>query len=161
MDKKVWSTLVALIVVLIIAIGGYSIYHNSHKTTSSSSNTGNATSTSTNSNVASVNNTVLITKTSSSQGSYLTSPNGMTLYTYSADGYNSSNCSGGCLTAWPAYQDKGSTTSLPAGVSTIKRSDNGQIQYTYKGKPLYFYVGDKSAGQITGSGIAGWSVAKP
>jgi predicted lipoprotein with Yx(FWY)xxD motif len=49
---------------------------------------------------------------------------------------------------------------VPTNVGTITRTDGG-VQYTYKKMPLYYYVGDTSAGQITGDGVNGFSVAKP
>ncbi|HTB48698.1 MAG TPA: hypothetical protein VK712_01300 [Verrucomicrobiae bacterium] len=84
----------------------------------------------------------------------------MALYTYGADTSGTSNCTGSCLSSWPAYQDTGSTAGLPTGISTIKRTDNGEIQYTYNGMPLYTFVGD-SSGQVTGNGVSNFSVAKP
>jgi hypothetical protein len=36
-------------------------------------------------------------------------------------------------------------------IGTTKRSD-GASQVTYKGHPLYYYITDKSAGQVTGQG---------
>jgi predicted lipoprotein with Yx(FWY)xxD motif len=107
-----------------------------------------------------VNNAVLTTKTASSIGNYLADPNGRALYTYNADTPGVSNCTGGCLAAWPAYQDKGSTTGLPTGVGTIKRSDNGEIQYTYQGLPLYYFIND-SGGTVTGNGVENFRVAMP
>jgi len=86
-------------------------------------------------------------------------PNGQALYTYAMDTSGVSNCTGSCISTWPAYQDKGSTTNLPAGVGVIKRSDNGEMQYTYNGKPLYTFVNDHN-GQATGNGIASFSIAK-
>jgi len=148
MKKAVVGILLAVLV-----IGGvYLIFHKTPKSTTTAS--------SISSNAPAVNNAVLVTKTNSSIGQYLTDPNGNTLYTYAADSSGVSNCMGSCLTAWPAYQDKGSTTSLPAGVSTIKRTDNGQIQYTYYGMPLYYFAGD-SSGQVTGNGVQNFQVAKP
>ena len=35
-------------------------------------------------------------------GDYLVGPNGMTLYTFDHDTLDTSNCSGRCITAWPA-----------------------------------------------------------
>jgi predicted lipoprotein with Yx(FWY)xxD motif len=108
----------------------------------------------------SINNAVVITKNLAGIGAYLAEPNGYALYTYNSDRPGVSNCTGSCLSIWPAYQDKGSTTNLPAGIGTIKRADNGEIQYTYKGMPLYTFVSDKPD-QVTGNGVAGFSVARP
>lgn len=147
------SNIIITIIVLIVLVGGgYALFHKSNKstnTTSSSQNTAPA-----------VNNAVLITKTNSSLGQYLADPSGKALYTYNSDSSGVSNCTGSCLAAWPAYQDKGSTTNLPAGVATIKRTDNSQIQYTYNGMPLYYFVSDQP-GQVTGDGVQNFKVAKP
>jgi predicted lipoprotein with Yx(FWY)xxD motif len=162
--NKGTQALVGLIVLVVVVIGGYAIFHKSSKTTSynapaanTKSSTGQAASAANN---AAVNNAVLTTKTSSSVGSYLADPNGNTLYTYGADTSGTSNCTGSCLSTWPAYKDTGATTGLPTNVSTIKRSDNSETQYTYKGKPLYTFVSD-SQGQVSGDGVNGFSVAKP
>jgi predicted lipoprotein with Yx(FWY)xxD motif len=140
-------------VVLVLAVGGYAMLHKSSKTTSTS-NSGSQ------SQVAAVNNAVLTTKTSSSVGQYLADPSGKALYTYGGDSSGVSNCKGSCLASWPAYVATGSTANLPKGVSTIKRSDNGQTQYAYNGMPLYYFVSD-SQGQVTGNGVSNFSVAKP
>lgn len=154
MNKTIVGIIVALIVV---AGGGYAIFHKSSKPASTGSTTSKSSTTS---KAPAVNNAVLITKTDSAAGQYLADPSGNTLYTYDKDTSGVSNCTGSCLASWPAYVDKGATTGLPAGVGTIKRSDNGQVQYTYNGMPLYYFVSD-SAGQVTGDGVENFSVAKP
>jgi predicted lipoprotein with Yx(FWY)xxD motif len=146
--KKV---IIAIVVVIILAVGGILIFGSSSKPASNSTSQNN---------VAAVNDGIVLTKTNSSVGQYLTNPDGRTLYTYNADTSGVSNCTGSCLVAWPAYQDTGSTTGLPAGISTIKRTDNGQTQYTYNGLPLYFFASE-SAGQVTGNGVQNFTVAKP
>jgi predicted lipoprotein with Yx(FWY)xxD motif len=160
MQKKgIW---ISIVIVVIVVIAGIAIFHKSPKPapTSTSSNSASNSSTSNQTSSTTVNNSVLITKTSSSVGSYLADPNGNTLYTDGSGSTGVSNCTSSCLSAWPVYQDKGSTTGLPTNVSTIKRSDNGEIQYTYKGMPLYYFTSD-SQGQVTGNGVSGFSVAKP
>jgi len=151
--KKGSSTIIAIIVVIVVIIGGYAIFHKSNKSTRHGT-------TSSRSNPPAVNNAVLTTKTDSSLGQYLADPSGKALYTYGGDSSGVSNCTGSCLATWPAYQDMGSTSGLPSGVSTLKRSDNGQTQYTYNGKPLYYFVSD-STGKVTGNGIDNFSIAKP
>ena len=46
-----------------------------------------------------------------------------------------------------------------AKLGTSKRTD-GQIQVTYNGHPLYYYIADTQPGQTTGQGLnqfgAGW-----
>jgi predicted lipoprotein with Yx(FWY)xxD motif len=160
--KNMW---IALVVIVIVVVGGYAIFHKSPKTPTTSTYltpSSNSATTQTggsyrDTSSAAVNNAVLVTKTNSNVGSYLADPSDNTLYT---DGTATSNCAGPCLSAWPAYQDKGATTGLPTNVSTVTRSDNGEIQYAYKGLPLY-YFGSDSPGQVTGNGVSGFSVAKP
>jgi predicted lipoprotein with Yx(FWY)xxD motif len=152
--KKNSAMLIGIIVVLVVIAGGYVILHKSSKTTVASS------SSSQKSNAPAVNNAVLVTKTDSSLGSYLAEPNGDPLYTYASDSSGVSNVTGSLLASWPAYQDTGSTTGLPSGVGTLKRADNGQMQFTYNGMPLYTFVAD-SNGQVTGNGVSNFSVAKP
>src|SRR5665213_1419523 len=117
------STIIGIVVVLALIIGGYAIFHKSPKPAA-----GTGSSNSSNS-AATINNSVLVSKTDSKLGSYLAEPNGDPLYTYGGDSSGVSNVSGSLLASWPAYQDTGSTSGLPSGVGTIKRTDNGQIQF--------------------------------
>ena len=151
--KKSSSMIIGIVVVIIVAVGAYAIFHKS-------SNTASNTSTTT-SQASGTKNAVVITKTDSKLGQYLSEPSGRgPLYTYNADTAGVSNCTGSCLATWPAYIDTSSTTNLPAGIGTIKRSDNGQKQYTYNGLPLYTFIGDTS-GHPTGNGVDNFKLATP
>ena len=154
MDKKYVWIIVTIVVVVGAAIGGYFVSHQSTAKTLTNPLASKSTT------VAPVDNSVILTKTKSGIGQYLTDPKGNTLYIYNADTKGVSNCSGSCLALWPAYVDKGSTTNLPAGIGVIKRTDNGDYQYTYNGLPLYYYIND-SNGQVSGNGVANFSVARP
>jgi len=154
--KRSSMPIIVIIVLIVLAGGAYALFHKSPKASTGTK----STTSSTQSTAPAVNNAVLITKTASGIGQYLADPSGKALYTFGGDSSGVSNCTGSCLADWPAYQDKGSTTGLPAGVSTITRTDNGQIQYTYMGKPLYYFVSD-SQGKVTGNGDDNFSVAKP
>lgn len=97
---------------------------------------------------------------------YLTGPDGMTLYIFDKDTEaNKSACAaGGCLSTWPALIATGTPTA-GAGVSgtlaTFAR-DDGTMQVSYKGKPLYYYAPDTKVGDTTGDGVGGiWHLAKP
>ena len=101
------------------------------------------------------------TASSATLGTYLTGPNGMALYTHAGDSATSSTCTGGCASAWPPL----STTGQPAAGSgvtgqlgTLTRAD-GTVQVTYGGLPLYYWQGDTKAGDVTGNGVAGFSLA--
>ncbi len=154
--KRSTTWLVGIVAILIILIGGYGIFHKSPAKTITSKQT---SSSNTNSNLE-VNNSVLITKTSSALGYYLAEPNGDALYTYDGDTTGVTNVTGSLLASWPAYQDTGATTGLPTSVGTIKRTDNGELQYTYNGLPLYTFVAD-SSGQVTGNGVSNFTIARP
>lgn len=99
-------------------------------------------------------------------GNYLTNSTGWTLYIYTKDTPNNGNstCYSTCATYWPPFYVNGSTLSIPSNLnesafSTIKRTD-GTIQLTYKGYPLYYYAGDKKAGDTNGQGLGGnWFAA--
>jgi len=110
----------------------------------------------------SASDNIYLTKTDASKGVYMTDFAGMTLYTYDKDTKGVSNCSGGCLVAWPAYTS-GATAqgTFPANITVITRSD-GSKQFAWKGMPLYYYAKDKVAGDITGDGVGGvWHIVKP
>ncbi|WP_242345386.1 COG4315 family predicted lipoprotein [Anaeromyxobacter terrae] len=97
-------------------------------------------------------------------GSYLTDDKGMTLYVFKKDSEGKSACAGACVTNWPIYHRE---KVEPAGgasaadFKTITREDRKK-QTTYKGKPLYTFVGDKKPGDTNGQGVMdAWSVAAP
>ncbi len=83
---------------------------------------------------------------------------GLTVYTFTEDEKDSgeSNCTGGCLEAWPALTvATGETPTGGPGVDaaklgTITREDNGDIQVTYDGLPLYFFQNDEAPGDLNG-----------
>ena len=83
--------------------------------------------------------------------------NGMTLYNFTKDTKDSgtSACTGGCLETWPALTvAAGETPVAGDGVTgtlgTITRTDDGSIQVTYNGLPLYFFKNDKAPGDLNG-----------
>jgi predicted lipoprotein with Yx(FWY)xxD motif len=109
----------------------------------------------------------VMAKTLGSQTILVAGSNGMTVYTFTKDTANSgqSTCSGGCLTKWPALTvPAGATATADSGVTgqlgTIKRADDGSLQVTYNGLPLYFYAGDKAPGDTNGS-YPNWNLVKP
>jgi predicted lipoprotein with Yx(FWY)xxD motif len=95
-------------------------------------------------------------------GSFLVDAKGMTLYLFTKDTANTSNCYDKCATAWPPLL----TTDKPAAgdgvdaslLGTTKRTD-GTTQVTYNGWPLYYYQKDKAPGDVTGQDVGGvWFV---
>ncbi|HCX81214.1 MAG: hypothetical protein A3E00_09465 [Curvibacter sp. RIFCSPHIGHO2_12_FULL_63_18] len=77
---------------------------------------------------------------------------GRTVYIFDKDTPGKSNCSGGCLTAWPAFVAKDGAT--PVGDFTLIDA-NGAKQWAVKGKPLYYFVGDTKPGDRNGEGSGG------
>jgi predicted lipoprotein with Yx(FWY)xxD motif len=91
-----------------------------------------------------------------SLGNVLVNASGMTLYLLTADKPGTSTCSAQCLAYWPpeAALEPG---TKPAGVTApIGRTDTttGTPMTTVGGWPLYTFIGDKAAGQVTGEGMA-------
>lgn len=98
---------------------------------------------------------VTIKTMTTSKGVVLTTASGKTLYWFNKDAMGQSRCNGSCASYWPPLLGKSATVvgaSLPHALGAIKRAD-GQMQITYDGHPLYTYVGDTTAGQLTGNGL--------
>ena len=99
-------------------------------------------------------------------GDYLVDQDGMTLYYFAEDDPNSesSNCGSTCTQNWPPFHT--GQIIIPDELSwfdfdTITLED-GSAQTTYKGWPLYYYVGDYAPGEINGQGMDGvWFAAGP
>jgi predicted lipoprotein with Yx(FWY)xxD motif len=154
--KKNTAILIGVAVIIVLVVGGFALFHKSDNKTPATTTSSAAQKTT----ASTADNAVFVTKNDSALGAYLADPSGKPLYTYDKDAANTSNCTGSCLSNWPAYQATSSSASLPSGVSTIKRTDNGQTQYTYNGMPLYYFTGD-TAGNVTGNGVEIFTVAKP
>lgn len=89
---------------------------------------------------------------------FLVDDEGRTLYLFTNDTPNSgtSSCTGDCLAAWPAVVV---TDAAIAGegvdatlLGTITR-DDGTMQATYNGWPLYYYASDVAPGDMLGQGL--------
>ncbi len=98
-------------------------------------------------------------------GSILTDELGNTLYFFTRDAQAGvSACNGGCANAWPIFYVENPTLANgldSSDFNTIMR-DDGSMQTTYKGWPLYLYQNDSTPGDINGEGINDvWFVAKP
>lgn len=98
-------------------------------------------------------------------GDVLVDGDGMTLYLFTQDPDGESVCEDDCLAAWPPLLVEDDPTpgdgvdeSL---VSTITR-DEGAIQVTYDGAPLYTWASDQEPGDVTGQGVQDvWFVVAP
>jgi predicted lipoprotein with Yx(FWY)xxD motif len=97
-------------------------------------------------------------------GQILTGGNGYTLYVFTNDAVNQSNCSGACATVWPPLLVSNGQINYPSGLpgafGAIARAD-GTLQVTYNGMPLWYYAEDSAPGGTYGQGINGkWFVAQ-
>lgn len=96
-----------------------------------------------------------VSSRTTSIGNAITSANGHTLYLFRGDHGTTSECYGQCASYWPPLLTSGSPKASgrvkASLLGTTKRKD-GKLQVTYKGHPLYTYVGDKKAGQTSGEG---------
>jgi len=88
--------------------------------------------------------------------------NGMTLYTFDRDvsGSGKSVCNGPCATLWPPLLAMDNESA--GGDYSVVVRDDGKKQWSYKGKPLYFWSKDQKPGDRTGDGFNNvWRAAKP
>jgi len=107
---------------------------------------------------------VTITTRSTSLGLILANAHGRTIYLFTRDTANTSRCGSTCRKTWPRVL----TSGAPVAGTGIRKSKLGQTaahQVTYYGHPLYYYVGDTSAGQHKGQGLSSfngrWWVVSP
>ena len=106
---------------------------------------------------------------SSRLGQILVDSKGRTVYLFVADSGATSSCnSAACVQYWPPVLTAGAPSAGagadPALLGTTQRKD-GTAQVTYAGHPLYYFITDKKAGDVTGQGINGfggpWYVVSP
>ena len=89
-----------------------------------------------------------------SLGSVLVDGAGRTLYVFTKDEKNKSNCAGACAATWPALYG---TPTAGAGVTGAKLGSfataDGKTQATIDGQPLYYYGADTAAGDAKGQNV--------
>jgi predicted lipoprotein with Yx(FWY)xxD motif len=98
-------------------------------------------------------------------GLFLVDGKGMTLYEYTKDAGNTSNCYGQCAVNWPPLLTTGAPQGgpgvTPSLLGTTTRTD-GKTQVTFSGHPLYYFIKDQKPGDVTGQGVGGvWYVLSP
>ncbi len=114
---------------------------------------------------ASAPGTVTALRSVGSLGPILVGPNGNTLYMFLSDTTSMSTCNGSCAQNWPPL----TTTDTPRGATGISQSllgtikrQNGTLQVTYHGHPLYAFIADSGPGMANGENIdafgAKWEV---
>ena len=103
---------------------------------------------------------------SSGAGQIVVDAKGMSIYFFTKDVKDSgtSACTGACITAWPPVlteSDSPAVEGVTGTVGTIATPE-GKKQVTVNGLPVYYYVQDKAAGDITGQGVNDvWYLVSP
>lgn len=103
-------------------------------------------------------------------GPILVDGQGHALYVLSNDTQNSgtSACTGDCATEWPALLTEGAPTAgegVDASLLGTITRDDGTMQVTYNGRPLYRFHEDMAAGDTNGQGVSDefgeWHLVSP
>ncbi|BCX05436.1 MAG: hypothetical protein KatS3mg053_3374 [Candidatus Roseilinea sp.] len=98
-------------------------------------------------------------------GNVLVGPNGLTLYAFANDKKNESTCYDACAANWPPLLTDVTPlaeTGVNARLLGVTKRTDGTTQVTYNGMPLYYWVNDKTPGDLLGQGVRGvWFVVAP
>lgn len=101
-------------------------------------------------------------------GQILVDDKGMTVYLFVADTGTASTCYTSCATIWPPLLTNGAPqagTGADASLLGTTTRNDGKVEVTYAGHPLYYFVQDKASGDATGQGVNGfgglWWVLTP
>ena len=85
-------------------------------------------------------------------GTFLIDASGRTLYLFTVDERNKSNCLGGCALAWPPLLSVGEPAAgegiASERLATIALED-GSSQVVYNGWPLYYFAPDRRPGDTS------------
>ena len=88
-------------------------------------------------------------------GEVLVDGDGMTLYLFDPDEQGESTCYDDCADAWPPLIDEDPVAGDgvdEALLGTTER-DDGSLQVTYDGWPVYLWASDQEPGDATGQGV--------
>ena len=102
-------------------------------------------------------------------GQVLVDSKGRTVYLFAADSGTKSTCnSSACVQYWPPVLTTGAPqagTRVNASLLGTTTRPDGTTEVTYAGHPLYYFISDNKAGDVTGQGINGfggpWYVVSP
>ena len=106
-----------------------------------------------------------ISVANSRYGKIIVDGSSRTLYLFDIERDHMPICNSACAVAWPPLLAPSGAASAPgldeALIATVARND-GSLQLTYNGHPLYYYAGDHSAGEIKCQAViefgGGWYV---
>ena len=99
-------------------------------------------------------------------GTYMTNETFFTLYHYLGDppGKGMSTCYDNCSKNWPPFYSENLTVNpeLKSRDFDVINRDDGKRQLTYKGWPLYLFIGDTKPHETRGQAVNGvWFVINP
>jgi len=104
------------------------------------------------------------TRDDSTLGTVLADSAGMSLYMFKRDTADVSTCTGNCAATWPPLLVQGDPVAgdrLLGSLGVLTRDDGG-MQVTYDGMPLYYYASDTQPGDTKGQGVGGaWYLVTP
>lgn len=103
---------------------------------------------------------------STAAGQVVVDAQGMSVYFFTKDVKDSgaSACTGACIAAWPPVLTESDTPAVEGMTGTVGTisTPEGKKQVTVNGLPVYYYVKDKAAGDITGQGVNDvWYLVSP
>lgn len=99
-------------------------------------------------------------------GDILADAAGRTLYMFTRDSDGESACYDDCAEAWPPLTIESGmslqgASGVGADVGTVER-DDGRLQVTANGMPLYYFVNDEEPGDARGMGVVNaWFLLRP
>ncbi|WP_277213577.1 COG4315 family predicted lipoprotein [Isoptericola croceus] len=108
----------------------------------------------------------VLATTDSELGTIVVDGEGMTVYYFTPDepGSGVSVCEDECLINWPpvhAQDEDPQVDGVTAEVGTITGND-GELQVTLDGRPVYLFVGDEAPGDVAGQAVEDvWWVVAP
>ena len=151
------TTVLAAGVLVLSGCGAGGSSDNSAAGSSTAAGSSSAGSSAAGSSSAATADALLKTASTSSYGTIVVDNSGKTVYMFDKDVQNSgkSNCSGPCLVAWPAViatSANPEVDGVTGKVGTITR-DDGTVQVTLDGWPLYYWKDDKAPGDTIGQGV--------
>jgi predicted lipoprotein with Yx(FWY)xxD motif len=109
------------------------------------------------------NGDVVVGTATSELGTILVDGDGLTLYLFDNDTDGESVCHDDCAATWPPLLGD-ATVGGEADASLLGTTsrDDGAVQVTYAGMPLYHYAGDGQPGDVAGQGLGDvWWVIAP
>ena len=92
------------------------------------------------------------------KGTIMVDAKGMTLYSFDKDVVGKSNCNNKCAVEWPPLMAEADAKA--SGDWTIVIRDDKSQMWAYKGHPLYTFLDDKKAGEVTGDKKDGFHIVK-